>query len=259
MIPRDPAKPLIYIHIPKTAGTAMQALVRRNYSEEEIHLLGKRKLEADGRRSFRRGWEGEVHRLERSGFEPGRAPRIVFGHMSFGLHRAFPDGAQYVSMVRHPVARVVSHYRFVKRSPGHHLHRFVMEKNLRLEDYVEGTAAQVLNNGQVRCLFGDAHRGVGFDRCSEDMLDRALDNIDTHFVFIGVQERFDDSVSLLCRSVGWREVEVDPRNVSMVDDEDVSPDAVAGILEYNALDMALYERLLGRLESMLASMPAEPE
>jgi len=253
MIPRDPSKPLIYIHIPKTAGTAMQALVRRNVPEDQVRFLGAPGPEAGRVRSFRRRWGAEVHRLENSGFEDKRAPKVLFGHMSFGLHRAFPAGAQYLSMVRHPVARVVSHYRFVKRSPNHHLHDLVRRKALSLADYVDGTAAQVLNNGQVRCLFGDAHRQIGFGDCGREMLEQALSHIDEHFVFVGVQELFEYSVSRLCRALGWAEVELEPRNVSADAPQHVGDAVAARILEYNSLDMALYEQIRRRLEPDPAS------
>jgi hypothetical protein len=107
----------------------------------------------------------------------------------------------------------------------------------------------VLNNGQVRCLYGDGHRQVAFDKCTGEMLDQALRNIDEHFVFVGIQELLNRSATLLCRAVGWQRVNIHRKNVSENGDGAISARAYARILEYNALDLLLYQRIRKRVES----------
>ena len=46
------------------------------------------------------------------------------------------------------------------------------------------------------------------------MLERAKRNLDEHFSWLGMTERFDESLILLRRTFGWRDVRYVSRNVS---------------------------------------------
>ncbi len=63
-----------------------------------------------------------------------RRLRVVRGHMLYGIHEFLPQGATYITMLRDPVARVLSAYHFVLRRPLNPLHRKVKRERLGVED-----------------------------------------------------------------------------------------------------------------------------
>jgi len=255
MIDRDADKVLIFIHIPKTAGSTLQQVVYNNHSDCEICILGRPSADdiAQGR-----GF-GEVHRnhlqfIKSGSLDQKSRLKVLFGHMEFGLHRYFPNGAQYATVLRHPVSRIVSHYNFVRRSPAHYLHDKVVGEGISVADYIEGTRSKELNNGQVRILFGEEHKRIPFGECSSEHLDRAMENLENHFVFVGIQEKFRQSTEALARIMNWSVPEIKNRNVSdNSEKEPITRETSERFLLHNELDMLLYRKVLSQLEKSLAA------
>ena len=79
------------------------------------------------------------------------------GHMGFGLHDYLPQGASYITMLRDPIDRIVSHYYYVLQNQGHYLHKEVAGKGLSLEQFADSALSTELDNGQTRVLAGLEH------------------------------------------------------------------------------------------------------
>lgn len=86
--------------------------------------------------------------------EEKRRIRCLRGHMWFGLHKYLPQLASYITILRDPIDRVISHYHFVKRAPTHRLHEEVISRKLKLGEYVSCGISPELSNGQVRLISG---------------------------------------------------------------------------------------------------------
>ena len=227
---RRPA--LIFLHVPKTAGMTLRHVLASRYRPRETFVIGN-DINAD----IRRFVAMEAPRRERI--------RLLMGHMSFGLHEFLAPGARYVTVLRHPVDRVLSEYRFLKTNARHPLHGQVAR--MSLEEYLERDVSGQAANGQTRLLSGSHESGSvgipGRKPLDESSVARALDNIERHFVLAGTQERFEESLLLLARRLGWRTLPFFVvRNVTGTR---VSPlaegeDARERIESFNRLDMALY-------------------
>ena len=99
-----------------------------------------------------------------------------------------------------------------------------------------------LDNGQVRLLAG--RESVPYGQCGRDMLDLAKANVARHFAVAGIAGRFDESVVLMRRALGWKSVPCYARlnvNQSKPSGKRV-PDRVVRLIEsHNRLDAELYE------------------
>ena len=118
MIEGRPAKPLIYlIHIQKTAGTSLRAYFSRGF--------GRRKCLFDGR-------DVRLPAIAASNPERFDKCRVIGGHVGFGKIPQVILGRSpiFVSVVRDPVARVVSHYHYIRGKPGNGLHNRLYHKTL---------------------------------------------------------------------------------------------------------------------------------
>jgi hypothetical protein len=179
--------------------------------------------------------------------------KVVKGHMYFGLHEFLPQPCTYVTLLREPIDRVVSHYYYVLRSPDHYLHDIVTSENMGLVDYVQRGIALEMDNGQTRVLAGlSAEEVVGnlayvssvpFGACSEEIFRMAKANLANFFAVVGLAERFDETLVLLNHTFGWRFPFYSKRNVASdrPSRRSLSEDTRAVLRQYNRWDIQLYD------------------
>lgn len=241
MIKRDPSLPIVFVHIPKTGGSTLHQLIHANHREGEVYILGQTVPGgADEDDDFIDVHARSIDWLENAPADEKQDIRCLMGHMPFGFHRFLPKGGQYVTMIRHPVERVISHFNYVKRTPDHYLHQQVDVASLSLRDYITATRSIELNNGQVRML-ADMESSVPFGECGIEMFDTAWKNIQKHFLFVGIQERFAESIDGICGATGWNPIELESVNVTEKKPEQPDAETLREILEYNYLDLMLHE------------------
>lgn len=221
---------VIFIHIPRTAGVSLDAILERQYNTAKIYsLYSQEKLD-------------EFNQLS----EQKKATiQLLNGHfMSYGIHERLPNPSTYITMMRDPVDRVISHYYFVRRSPNHYLHETVMSKNMSLEDYVGSELSIEINNGQTRLLAGlKENPGIGIGKGFPEMLNRAKKNIEDNFTVVGLTEEFDKSLILFKKALGWSETFYLKRNETKNRKavKEVADNIIHTIREYNEMDIELYK------------------
>src|SRR5437879_13316375 len=96
---------LIFLHIPKTAGTTLNRIIEWQYSPFAIFTMDPYRIRATAER-LKRLPEGLRRRL-----------RVVRGHMLYGLHECLRQGDSYLTMLRDPVVRALAAYYFILRTP----------------------------------------------------------------------------------------------------------------------------------------------
>lgn len=223
---------VFFLHLPKTAGTTMRRVLDREYRNARRYEIGE-------------DVTGDIRAFRARRWDAGGAPNLVQGHMSYGLHAFVPGPAAYVTLLREPLRRALSDYHYVTSTPGHPIHQHV--KNLSLVDYFESGITGQLSNGQVRLLSGDNlpdDPGVPSNRAMERHdLDRVREHLNRDFAAVGLQERFDETLLLFRRRLGWRWPFYLKENVTTraYRTEDVDPGDLERIRELNLLDLELYE------------------
>jgi hypothetical protein len=162
--------------------------------------------------------------------------------MVFGLHEWLPEPTTYVTVLRHPIARAVSEYQFLCQRPAHPLNPKVRE--LSLAEFLRSGLTRQLSNGQTRLLSGASDPGdpgvSTWRPMTEADLERAIDHLERYFSVVGIQERFEETVLLMCRVLGWRRWRVRHRNATVPMVEPTAQDR-AQIESLNLLDLRLYE------------------
>ena len=222
-----PLARFIFVHIPKTGGQSISAVIWRQYLEQAIFQV----YSADERDAIDR-----FNALPQQGRD---AIRAVTGHMHYGLQDHLgPYRWRCITLLREPVARIVSHYHYAKRTPQSPLHQQIVEEGLDLEGYVTRSEyAGIFNNGQVRLLGNEVFAEESADRAS---LERAKRNLQA-CAAVGITERFASSVILMKRALGWRMPLFPVRNVAPTDPAPISSRERAVIEARNDLDIELYE------------------
>jgi hypothetical protein len=232
-------KKLIFLHIPKTAGTTLKTIIGRQYQPFEI---AKCYYHAPGRTLA-----GALDRLRSFSPEQAAGIRIIVGHVGYGLHEHLGWPSDYFTMLREPVERVISSYYQTRRARNDSLKNEAQRLSLR--DFVASGLRTALDNGQTRMLSGAAveedllGKKVPYGQCNREMLERAQSNLNK-FVAVGISERFDESLMVFKRALGWTNIYYVKANVgrNKTPRQEISKDTLKCIERYNELDLELYER-----------------
>lgn len=236
---------VIFLHIPKAAGTTFYQVLDHQYMAQHIQYIKEGMSKQRSIDAFRKLPEEKKARL-----------RCIRGHMPFGLHQWLPKPATYITILRNPVERIVSDYYYVRRTPIHPFHSELIEKNISLEDYIRRMEDKNTTNLQTRWVAGC----VDFDSVMppyEDLpanaLDLAKENIKNFFSVCGLIERFDESLLLMQKILGWKNIYYMRRNVGKRrPSEEQSPVATLRLIEkYEEKDLELCEYAGKRLTEML--------
>ncbi|WP_020210041.1 hypothetical protein [Gilvimarinus chinensis] len=134
--------------------------------------------------------------------------KAVIGHNLYGLHKAFPSDAQYITVIRHPLSGIISRYNYVKSNRHHYLHDKKNQQAPTLERYVEALRAKELNNGILRAFLGEDYAKKPFYQRHRSMIDTALKHVEKRFVSIVIQEHFDESVERFCAMNEWQHLKL---------------------------------------------------
>jgi len=229
---------LIFLHIPKTAGTTLNRIIEWQYSPFEIFTMDPYRIRATPER-LKRLPEGRRRRL-----------RVVRGHMFYGVHECLPQAATYFTMLRDPVARVLSAYYFILRRPLNPLHRKVTRERLGVEDCLRLFPQR--HNLQCRLIAGVKDTAISNER----LLDMARQNLVKSFSVVGISERFEESLMLMAKTFDWEIPLYKNCKVSKARPQ-IGPSAVEMIRDHNRLDVELYEFAKGLFEESLQKKDAE--
>ncbi|HEY1769870.1 MAG TPA: sulfotransferase family 2 domain-containing protein [Chthoniobacterales bacterium] len=225
-MPADDTEPqekaLIFLHIPKTAGTTLNRIIESQYNPLTIFTLDPHRIRAT------------VERFKTLPEKRRRRFRVVRGHLLYGIHDYLPQGATYITMLRDPVARFLSSYSFILRRPLHPLHWKLKEKGVGIEDFLRLTLRR--QNLQCRVIAGVGESG----ECGKETLDLAKKHLERSFRVVGLCERFAESLALIAATFGWQIPYYENRKVSKVRPT-VEPALIEMIKEHNRLDLDLYQ------------------
>jgi Sulfotransferase domain len=245
---------LAFVHIPRTGGGTFSSAISKNYS----------RLQGPG--NYQKNPEATRNGVERIGRE--NVKKAVGDHVPYGLYLKYlPADARYITLVREPVDRVISHYHFhaqagktpgaagarklrtmweqllnaerLDREGGEQEEPIVLEPDAEFS-LEEGLRRKIpiYDNFMTRFLWGGESL---FGELPPDAVERAKENI-SKFWFVAIRERLDDSIVLLGKKLGVGLMPYHHRHVSQKRPPlDETPAELRELVaENNAMDIELY-------------------
>ena len=201
----DAPELLIHLHIVKNGGTSLNSMVKHGFRHDEVF-----ESTVQGRETYngldRVTLESCQRRLTEFGLD---RIRYVSGHVPMGLHRVFARPVKYISVLRHPVERVISYFFFRIQSNDPYLKD---GKPIAFEDYVEDRNDVHLNDYQVRLVSGcpefdltAPERGAQIQGVpvNGSHLEQAKRNIEELFFAAAPLDQMTELALMLRRAYGW--------------------------------------------------------
>lgn len=248
---------IYFLHIAKTAGTSFRSLIDTQFKPEEIapfyltHELAE--------------WI-KHHKTEKL-----RNYRLIRGHMGWTPVTYLEAMPHVITMLRDPVARTVSHYRHIIREENHWMYPAFKRRRVTIEEFLEyPPARRLITNFQTRNLaetwslqenyMDDAGRmmepslgrlmAYGSVSLEEPDLFMLAQERFTQCAFVGVTDRFDESMARFDKQFNWRQQSTSVPKLNRAPEEEIklAPETRRKIEELTQLDRALYEIGIKELE-----------
>jgi len=233
--------PLLFLHIPKAAGTTLSTILRHHYPGPAFE---------GGINAFRR--------LESAGPRLDAAARCdklraVSAEVTFGLATRFFANARYLTLLREPVERALSQISYLKAGRGRGLippGKPFPAADVTLDEAIAG--GYVPDNLQTRMLCGIVSP---FDPLPSDALEQAKRALTESFAYVGTAERFDEFLALLNLELGWPTVPYQRKRVNPLNRgrAELSAVQLRRLEEANTLDRELFRHADGLLAQALAA------
>jgi hypothetical protein len=225
-----------FVHIEKTAGSTLNLILRRSFGTRHCDI----RLPLAKRRN-----DDRDHKVQVAAEDLRRVRRLyrnlrgIAGHNVkpyADLHKECPE-LQFFTVLRDPAARFRSH--FLNRAPGH-----------TREAFDRWTSEAWVQNWQTKMIAGEPNA------------QKAIDLISTRFGFVGLTERFDESLVLMrqwfqepafrpeYRAVNQLAQKQRPRDIARKNDDMsyLESEAIrARIREVNAEDQKVYDFVMANV------------
>ncbi|MDL2272125.1 sulfotransferase family 2 domain-containing protein, partial [Desulfovibrio sp. OttesenSCG-928-I05] len=218
-----------FLHIPRTAGTTLNTILRANFPPEAvINVYDKEEYAAHAAHS-----RDELEKV-----------RLIQGHLllqNYDPPQMYGEPVRVFTFLREPLPRLVSEYAFLRTWKANHLYAYLNDNNVSFRDYLLGETRELRYRGKnfmTRCVAGI---DTGTKAYPVKAVAKAKRHLERVFGFVGIQERFMESLLLLGDFLGIDNLLHEKRNaLSDAAKPVVSAEDMELARELNRGDLELY-------------------
>jgi len=217
MIRHNKKKPLIALHVPKTAGTSFSQVLEEWFGKNlYLHYYNVAENVAP-----------KKVKLKKHFFHKVREEICIYGHFNkirgVGVHTYYPEVKQFITILRDPFERAVSLYFFQKRRHIEFGKKIDLDKFRDLGHYLKITEANYLNHFPFEL--------------TNDNFEHLLHK---HFIHIGITEDLNASVKIIADKLGFRQPETIKTLNATERTEEVPYHLKQEFIEKHQLEYAVY-------------------
>src|SRR5581483_294700 len=171
-------------------------------------------------------------------------PTLIGGHFPHLFGSYFYADRYYISMLRHPIDRVLSHYFFYKNNIRATNISIKKTQSLSLSEFIHSEDPDIisyLSDFQTK-TFAYLDPSV-CNLTKDELLKKAQEHL-SRFDFVGLYEELSDSVDFCCLRFGFPPVPDIPRENVTKDrkfNHDLSQDLLKKLTKRNEVDLEFYE------------------
>jgi hypothetical protein len=234
--------PCVFVHVPKVGGTTLNHILMKNY---------RWRVDSYGPDFFPRYYPDEfISLVQPPNDDDTRRPVFFTGHITLDndVFRHMPVRYAAITMLRDPVQRMISNYRFhssLTASPHHE----AIKNGASILQYLDRFKDEILLQYRMFAPNG----GV----------DEALANLESRISIFGLQDRYDEFLSALSTLLGLPDISHRPLNRTVASAAPVSDDDIQKLRARLSEEIAFYEGAVALYEKRVAALkthatPAKP-
>lgn len=231
-------RPILFDHVPKTAGTAVTNFLMKNYPARLTFTTNSRNPQSS------------VDQFKSLPAGKRRRYLLVAGH---SVHQLLdyvrPDSVRF-TIFREPIDRIISHYYFVRQDEDNYLHARILKSNMSLEEYALAGLSGELSNHYTTHFSGLSSEEIRVR--GTEAVERAASAILGNYDVIGFQDDLPGAIRKLSKAARlYRRFDnrITNQSVGRPRADEVSERARSAITEANPLDIRLYALLRRKLGS----------
>lgn len=210
----DATKQLVFMHLPRTAGTSFRWLASAEYSNEKVCLIHP------------------GHYTEEEAIEQQGRFKFITGHFDTKseLLSSLENEVNFLTILREPVRRFIS------------FHEYTRVKQVTWDHHVTSLVDGIKD---PNCLYNNNLCYTIAGLASLTPIDvayrKACENLRERFTLFGFTERFPEMLAIMNRRFGWSNVILRrEEHVDRVVFEDLDLDLQRTLIKHNEADNALY-------------------
>lgn len=175
----QPFIPFYFMHIPKCAGSTIEYIITKNLDAKRVMIVP--------------GYlDHYLDHLKKMPVSIKQYLAAIMGHIPFGdpLFNHFEQKSIRTTLLRDPISRAISEYKYVMHVDKNHPHRQSIIKNQHtLVDYIINADLYGDKNMMTHYLCGCL--------CDPERKHVALNNLEQNFTCFGIVEEFEQFIVLL--------------------------------------------------------------
>jgi len=218
---------LIFLHIPKTAGSSVNNILKFMTKIENSQYLKIPIVGYTPAIKMVKGWLGAWQSAQNISQDTLNSAKIITGHFPFGIHSN--KNANYFTLIRSPIDREISSFNYLYQTAG-----------LSKDDKLEKIAFSSIDNPQTRMIAGLT--GMKKIQCDEETFQLALENLNKYFLIFGPTEETDEVLEALITELGWPSFEYFRANNTKIKlITSINNDLKEKLKDYHSFDVKLHE------------------
>lgn len=229
LTPGKPCK-LLFEHIPKCAGTTISSYLKQNYPDRKMYNI------------YGRAPSDYVAKFQQLPIQQRHNFDLVQGHLAHRLINFVHPDAIKITLFRHPVDRIISHYYYVLSNPHHYL--YPKAAGMNLAEYVSANISLELQNWYIIHFTGRTVREI--QQAPLEAIHHAKEVLNENYQLIGFMEQLDDFMNQL-QSLAQLPLAFQNRKLNKTigrpRNSEIPQSTIDLIAEHNQPDIDLYHAL----------------